>query len=390
MRYEVIVVGGGMSGLSCALGLAQEGFKVAVVEAKKITRNFDVGNPTQRVSMINGASQALLKQLGVWQSIFNLRSNNCLGMEVWDQNSSARLGLKAADCSLINLGVIVENDLIVSALYQKLDELDVCIFEQTNVIEILQLSHYSVIKLKDGTKLESQLIIGADGANSFIRNSLNFSCKLMAYEHYSIVANVKATELHQNTAYQRFLNNGVLALLPLSDPYVCSIVYSVASEFLSGIKEMSDVVFGDYLSFISEGVLGKLEVKSSRIIFELMECHASQYYKEGVVLIADAAHTIHPLAGQGINLGFSDVIALIDVLVEAKRLRRNIADISTLAKYENKRRFNNQLMINMMRFLKQLFCNDNVCLIPLRALGMNFINKNTLLKWFFMENAAGL
>ena len=390
MKYDVVVVGAGMAGLSCALGLAQKGFKVAVVEAMHITKVFDTSIPPKRVSAINATSKNFLRDVGVWHGIARNRVNDYVAMYVWDQNSNAKLSLKAEEFSLINLGVIVENDIIVAQLYQALSILDVSIFEECKIIELIQEKYQNSIKLTDGSVIESLLIIGADGVNSFVRQQYGFNCKFNPYKHHAIITNAKTEKPHQDIAYQRFLKNGVLALLPLSSPYLCSVVYSVASVDFPRFDAMNDKSFSDHLSVVSEGKLGALELQSRRMSFELIERHVDQYYKPGVVLISDAAHTIHPLAGQGINLGFADVNALIKVLVTAKTSRRNIADISTLAKYARERKFENQLTIHMMQGLKQLFCNNNIGLSSIRAFGLNVVNNSKLLKRFFVESAGGL
>ncbi|WP_100550506.1 UbiH/UbiF/VisC/COQ6 family ubiquinone biosynthesis hydroxylase [Caedibacter taeniospiralis] len=390
MQYEVIVVGAGMAGLTCALGLAQSGFKVAIIEANKIAKDFEITQSIKRVSAINQDSQQLLRKLSVWQDMIELRASDYVGMEVWDQNSSAKLEFKAHDFSLMSLGTIIENDLIVAKLYQRLKAMDVHFFEGVHITEVSQSHYTNMLKLADDLMLECQLIVGADGAHSFIRQFFRFSCKHMPYQHRAIVANIRTQKKHANIAYQRFLRNGVLAFLPLSQPDVCSIVYSVNTQQAGDFLAMNDAAFSDHISIALEGRLGELKTQSPRMSFELIERHTERYCQDGVVLIADAAHTIHPLAGQGINLGFADVKALIDVLNEAKAQKRNIAAMSTLAKYERKRRFDNQLMIEMMRGLKRLFCNDNLLLRPLRELGMNPVNNNRLLKRFFIERAAGL
>lgn len=389
MKYDVMVVGGGMAGLSLSLGLTQNGFKVAVVEVGHIVKSFDEATAPKRVSAINAASQNLLNDLGVWRDIANTRINNYVAMDVWDQNSTARLNLKAEECLLQRLGAIIENDLIVTQLYQALTRLGVDIFEHSKITALTAHASHIVITLDNGALLETNLIVGADGANSFIRQQYGFDCTVKSYQQHAIVANVKTTKPHQDIAYQRFLKNGVLAFLPLCDPYLCSIVYSIASDELTKLNAMNEKTFSEHLTIATEGKLGELQLQSKRMSFELIERHVDCYYKSGVVLIADAAHTIHPLAGQGINLGFADVRALIRVLTEAKNVRRDIADVSTLAKYARQRQFDNQLMIHTMQGLKQLFCNDHPLIKPLRALGVNAVNNSKILKRFFIEQAAG-
>lgn len=391
MKYEVIVIGGGMAGLSCALGLAKFGFHTAIIDTKVITKNFNVLHPIKRVSAINSASENFLKKLSVWEKIASIRTNDYVEMQIWDQNSSAELKLNAQECSLKSLGKIIENDLITAQMYNELKKFNVPIFEESYILEIKQENHNNILKLKHGVILESLLIVGADGANSFIRQYMQFKCTKVPYNHYAITLNVNALKPHKNIAYQRFLYNGVLAILPLSSPHLCSIVYSFFSQDVSKIENMSDKVLGDYLTIASENILGTLDVVDNpRVYFELMERHVYTYFKENVVLIGDAAHTIHPLAGQGINLGFADANSLIEILSKAKKLGRNINDPDILAKYVYKRKFANQLMINVVGELKKLFCNNHIMFKPLRALGMNMVNKNKLIKKFLIKKGLGL
>ncbi|WP_116963667.1 FAD-dependent oxidoreductase [Fastidiosibacter lacustris] len=391
MQYDVIVIGGGMAGLACALGLSHKGFSVVVLDAKKIACQIYLAQQPKRVSAINHASEEFLTQLGVWQEIIQTRAQPYVAMQVWDQHSSAQLNLQAHAFSQPNLGMIVENDLILSTLRSALLKTNVEIFEEIRIKEISKATSQGQnnILLENGKTLQCKLIIGADGANSFVRDYFQFQYKKTSYEHHAIVANIKTQKSHQSTAYQRFLSNGVLAFLPLSDPYLCSIVYSIQSNKLNDILTLSEIEFSKHLFVASEAKLGQIELKSPRMSFELIERHVDCYYQKAIVVIADAAHTIHPLAGQGINLGFADANVLIEVLAHAKAIHRDIADVSTLAKYERKRRVKNQTMLHTVQGLKQLFCNDNRLLKPLRALGMNFVNDTYLLKRFFIEKAAG-
>lgn len=390
MKYDVIIVGAGMAGLSIALGLARSNFRVALIESKRITKLSNrYHKEFNRVSAINLNSCNLLEDLDIYHKIANDPDvSKYIAIDIWDQNSNAQLKFQAAEFSLLALGTIIKNDLIINQLYKELLRFNVPIFENLEILSIAQDKKQNIIKLKNCQTIIADLIVGADGKNSFIRQQYGFRCISKPCNQYAIVFNVKTEKSHQNIAYQRFLKNGVLALLPLHNLYACSVVYSIDKIDFLDVNAMNDNTFSEHVSILSELRLGALELESERTHFELTENHVNTYYKHGVVLIADAAHSIHPLAGQGINLGFSDVRTLIQVLSISRALKRDISCVSTLSKYAQRQYLSNQIMMSSIQNIRYLFCNNNLFLKALRNLGADIINRSYLLRQFFIETAS--
>ena len=389
MEFDVAIVGGGIVGLTCALGLSQQNMTVAVIEPREIKDCFDVNALPMRVSAINARSVQLLQSLDLWQSIIGVRGAKFSNMEVWDHNSTAKLSFSALEFSLTSLGFIVENQLIIKALTQKLDQSAVVFFNPDNIVQIQQNSAGLVVHLASGKKLSSRLLIGADGGNSFVRDFFNFDYHENSYGQQAIIATIETGAPHQNTAYQQFLTSGVLALLPLYHDHYCSIVWSEDSVKAEQIMALDNAEFQRQLNTTFGGRLGQLKVLTKRMSFPLVERHVQQYCQTGVALIGDAAHTVHPLAGQGLNLGLADIQALIQTVASAKKSGRDYADISTLSKFESDRRIENKIMIKTTGELRKLFCNNAVLPRNLRRFGCNVVNQSPLLKRFFIYQAMG-
>lgn len=389
MEFEVVIVGGGIVGLASALGLSQQNIKVAIIEPKVISDHINDSVLHARVSAINVRSVEMLKSLGVWQSITDAQIAAFTNMEIWDQNSNTKLGFSAREFSLTNLGFIVENQIIITALKQKLDQSEVVFFNPDNISTIQQNSREFSIQLASGKKLSSQLLIGADGSNSFVRDFFQFEYDKKPYGQQAIIATIETDCPHQNTAYQKFLTTGVIALLPLYHSHYCSIVWSEASHKAKHIIAMDDAQFQQKLNQTFGERLGALKVLSKRTLFPLIERHVYQYCRRGIVLIGDAAHTMHPLAGQGLNLGLADVQTFVETVVAANKIGRDYGDITTLSKFEQARRIENTIMIKTMGGLKKLFCNNAVLPKNLRYFGCNIINQSKLLKRFFIYQAMG-
>ncbi|WP_119342894.1 FAD-dependent monooxygenase [Facilibium subflavum] len=387
MKFDVVVVGGGMVGLSCAVGLRLHDLNVAVIEASGMNPKNPVKVPG-RVSAINNASKHLLMRLGVWQDIVNSAISPYHQMSVFDQNAAANLSFNAADIAASNLGYIIENDIIINCLQSKAKRLGVDLLDNEKIIQIEQNSQ-NILTLASGKKLITPLIIGADGANSFIRQHFQFPFDTKAYGHSAIVATLQTQKPHQQTAYQWFTKTGILAFLPLPDANQVSIVYSQnTDESAQSMKEDNDI-FEVKLAKASNHQLGCLQLLNKRQSFPLVARHAKHYYQKGVVLIGDAAHTIHPLAGQGVNLGFADVAALVKVIAEAKERHRDYAHISTLSAFERERHFENKMMLYSMKAIKEIFGSHNLLLKSLRGIGVNLVDRTSWLKRFFIHQAMG-
>ena len=389
MNFDVIIVGGGIAGLSCAVGLAEKNLHIAVIEAKKIPifdSKFDIPD---RVSAINTSSEILLERLGAWNYLDSNRVSLYTNMNVWDHNSSARLSFSSTEISESNLGYIIENNNIISALKSKVDDLDIAVFESAIISSINNDDIGVVVNLKNGTKMSARLLVGADGANSYVRKHFPFVENTKPYGHDAIIATMETQIEHNNTAFQCFMNTGVMAFLPLYRENQVSIVLSQQSDISAKTMKLSSIEFNDVVTNLSQNILGKTILLSLRKSFPLLQRNVDSYFKKRIVLVGDAAHTIHPLAGQGVNLALADVKSLIDIVGNANSKNRDYGHESTLYAYECERRMKNEVMIKSMQLIKNSFCHNNAALSSMVSSGVNLIDSNSLLKKFFIKQAMG-
>ena len=390
MNFEVVIVGGGIVGLTCALELIQKNIKVAIIESKIISNDVGESYLSTRFSAINARSVQILESLGIWSKILNTaRTTVFTDIKISDQNSEAKIHFSAREFSLSNLGFIVDNQTIIIALKQKLDQSEIVFFNPDSILDIQKDNEELLIQLASGKKISSKLLIGADGTHSFVRNFFQFDYYKYSYGQQAIIANIKTNLPHKNTAYQKFLTSGVIAFLPLYHSQCYSVVWSEATSKAKKIMAMNKDKFQEELKKNFGTCLGELTVLSKRIAFPLIEQHVHKYYQSGIVLIGDAAHTLHLLAGQGLNLSLADVQILTRIIIATKKTGRDYRDISTLSKFEKERRIENTIMIKLMGNLKSLFCNDLFLSKNLRSIGCNIICKSKLLKRFLIYQAMG-
>ncbi|AJI73901.1 monooxygenase family protein [Francisella tularensis subsp. novicida GA99-3548] len=413
IQKDAVIVGGGMVGLSLALALHQNGLQVALVEAKEINyKSLSADRVETRVSAINHTSKSFLQRLGVWHSIKNKRISPYYQMRVWDDIPSESINITAEEIAEHSLGCIVENDVIVEALLEKIRDTGIEIFANQKIHKIQRNGNTEKLFLQavipdscsvgsnqhsgeilnqvqddKGLSIETSLIVGADGANSFIRDYFNFETKVKPYKHTAIVATIKLEKDHQQTAYQRFYDKGVLAFLPLENSNKASIVWSVKCDYANFLMSLTDEKFELELTKAINNSFGSLNLLSKRFSFELIERHAKSYIQNNVVLVGDAAHTIHPLAGQGVNIGFKDAIALTEILTEAFAKGRLIGHISTLDKYQRERKLDNTKMLALMKTFKEVFASDNQYLKNARRAGFEFVDKSRIVKSIVVKQA---
>lgn len=390
MQYDVVIVGGGMVGLTLACALGNQEFNVAVIEAiepQDISPNDEI---ELRVSAISKSSQQVFESVNAWQGMLRRRASAYQHMHVWDATGDGKIDFDAAELGIDSLGHIIENKAIQFSLYEqclKLPTVD-CLCP-LQLSEIKYSENGSDLILSDGRMLSATLLIGADGANSKVREVAGISLNKAAYEQKGVVSVVKCTRHHKDTAWQRFLPSGPLAFLPLSDGS-CSIVWSADNARADELIEMDESNFMSELEEAFDYTLGKVEKISQRAAFPLIRRHADEYVKKGLALVGDAAHTIHPLAGQGVNLGILDAAALAEVIMDARASGKNIASLNTLRKYERWRRADNSIMMYSMSGFKNLFSNELAGLSVLRNAGLNLTDSLGFVKHRIMRHALGL
>ena len=397
--FDVVIVGGGIVGLSFANELAGTDFSVAVIERNQLKTIAD--KPDCRVSAINRAALQRFQQTGVLNSPLAQRVCAFEKMFVWEQKGAGQIEFDSAELGVSELGVIIENNVLQQMLLDSLDSADnVTYLCPQEIIEIdYQVTgderHVtSSVILSSGNssskqQLTAKLLVGADGVNSKVREVALIQRDKKSYQQQGLVCNVATSESHQNTAWQCFMPTGPLAFLPLYNAY-SSIVWSLDEKLAQQYMALDDEAFKLKLAEASEFKLGEILDVSQRFLFPLSHGHVTEYVKPGLALIGDAAHNIHPLAGQGANLGLADAFALADVIVAAKKAGRQWAALHTLKKYQRQRKGANQLMEMSMTGFKELFGFEIALLAELRNAGLSLVDHIPALKYRIIKQALGV
>lgn len=405
-EFDVVIAGAGMVGASLACLLEHSSLRIALIDQRPINSGesfFDKQQPKfdPRVSAFTKASKQLFIELGIWQDIAEKRSCGYQGMQVWDAQGTGSIHFSAADINQTELGTIVENSIVTTALHRKLANIENLHVLPPFTIEQLreiQIDGEQLLQLEssDGDTLRAKLLVAADGANSKIRQLANFTTKEWDYNHQALVTTVRTEKAHGNTARQCFLETGPLAFLPLSpepgsdDQHYCSIVWSMVPEKAEEVMSLTDDEFKVQLALALEKELGEVEWVDQRFVFPLRQRHATDYVKDNIVLVGDAAHTIHPLAGQGVNLGLLDVKALAEELIRGIGAGRKISDATVLRRYQRQRIGHNLGMMWLMEGFKQLFAEQNLTARWLRNIGMNSVDNMSIVKNQLARRAMGL
>lgn len=381
-NYDVVIVGGGMVGQAFALSMAQKtNASIVIIEPNNPNPKLEKSFHT-RVSAITPTSESFLQSIGVWDLIKRKRA--FAQTKVWDQNSHGNLDFLASDDDLTHLGHIIENDAIQSALFEALSDTKVD-FIKAKLDNINKADEHYQLQLDNDQQLSCSLLIGADGARSRIRDLADIEFSENNYGQKAIVCNIHSDKGFEDTTWQRFLSDSIIALLPLSE-FEASIVWSAENQLADKLLTLSSKDFAEQLSAGVEYRFGQFEVLSKIQGFPLIERSAKDYVKENLALIGDAAHNIHPLAGQGVNLGFADVQELSNQLRDSNK---EFGDYGVLRSYARARRLDNELMAKTMTGLNWIYKENNEPLRWLRGFGMNLINETPELKSFFQAHAIG-
>lgn len=399
--FDVLIVGAGMAGASLALALTGNNLRIGLVEAKPVsTAKVEFKQPglegyDSRVSAITPASQSLLETLGVWSAISAVRVSPYYAMEVWDAEGSGAIDFQCTEIPAPVLGHIVENSIINSSLLAALGQGGgVELFSPVKLKEMKYGdSGELAISLEDGRSLSCDLLVAADGAFSKVRELADFATREWDYGHRALVATVQTELSPSQTARQSFMTQGPLAFLPLGSvegQHFCSIVWSATPGLSEELRALEEKEFCQRLERAFESRLGKIVASSPRFAFPLRQRHAVDYVKPGIALVADAAHTIHPLAGQGINIGLQDVQVLAGEILRAWERKQPIGSIEVLKRYQRQRKGDNLLMMAAMDGFKRLFEQEALPFRLLRNAGMNWLPHIPGLKRKIMRHAMGV
>lgn len=392
---DIVIVGAGMVGSLLASLLKDSGLSVLMLERATVTAPAKDDAFEPRVSALTRASENMLRHVGAWQDIENIRSCRYSAMTVWDADGSGRVQFNAGELGETHLGVLVENRLIQWALTHAATRANnVELRCPAQLQELERLPNAWQLTLDDGEKISARLVIGADGAQSAVRQLSGIACTETDYGQRAIVTTVRTQMPHEFVARQRFMTTGPLAFLPLQshagDTHCCSIVWSQDEKEAQRLLALDDEAFKRELGFAFEHTLGNIEWADARYSFPLRAQHASDYVREGIALIGDAAHAIHPLAGQGVNLGLLDAAVLAEEIMRA--LERHIPWCSenTLLRYSRRRRAHNTLILNSMTGFRRLFASQQPLLVLARNIGLGVTNHILPLRQEFARVAMGL
>ena len=385
---DVAVVGGGIAGGVVALGLARAGFTVTVIDDARPTAP---GAPYAiRVASINLESEASLRRLGAWSSIESVRVSPFDRILVWEGEHDDVLEFHAADAGATHLAHIIENDLVAAAVAHELSEADGYRPVRPARVESMTTSdRLARVVTSVGETVDCRLVIGADGAGSRVRDLAGIDRDVFDYRQRAVVAKVASAETHGGVARQVFLPGGPLAFLPLVDG-TCSIVWSMAESDAGRVLELDDASFADQLGKAFGHRLGPIHECGPRAAFPLRRSHARRYHADRVVLIGDACHTVHPLAGLGANQGIADAVALVDILAAARDRDQDFAAPRALATYQRRRRPVNAATLATMDLFHLGFANEFRALSSLRSKLLGLVNRSPTARRFFVRRASGL
>ncbi len=386
-KVDVAIVGGGMVGAALASGLAQHGFRVAVLE-KEAPPEFDAAShPDVRISAIGAASVALLKQLDVWPTVLGMRAVPYRRLETWEWQS-AQVAFDAESLGLPELGYMVENSVLQRALWQRLQQQDIRLLCPARLRDLQPVNGGWQLRLDNEDTLTARLVVGADGANSQVRQLAGIGIHGWNYAQSCMLISVRCDRDAGDATWQQFTPKGPRAFLPLFDRWA-SLVWYDSPARIRQLQAMSMPQLQKEIQANFPARLGRVTPVTAGS-FPLVRRHATRYVLPGLALVGDAAHTINPLAGQGVNLGYRDVDALISVLSESRLRAEDWASTPVLQRYQRKRLKDNLLMQSGMDLFYFAFSNQSAPLKIVRNLGLIVAQHSGVLKRQALRYALGL
>lgn len=391
MQYDVIILGAGLVGLTEALLCAKQGLSVALVDRNPAPHLDPTDDYDLRCFAISPGSQAIFESLGLWQALCQDRVSRFDQIKVWDAEGYGEINFQAEEILEPHFGYIIENRVMLSALWQAIQQqAEITLYLESLPNHFIKQKDHILLVLNDDRSFAAKVLVGADGGNSWLCEHAGFKTKVWDYQQKAIVAVVQTEHPHEQTAWQRFLKTGPLAFLPLSDPFLSSIVWTTTAEQADQQLKLSEKEFCDALSSAFDYQLGKVLSCGKRRAFPLKAQQATQVVAERIALIGDAAHLIHPLAGQGVNLGLQDAEVLSEILGRAKTQSYDIGQYLVLRQYERARKGPVALYLGATDFLQRFFGTPFSPISLLRSMGVNLVNQSRWLKRKIMREAMGI
>ena len=377
---DIVVVGAGLVGLAAAIALAKQGKIVVLVDANKpdikLKKAWD-----ERVYALTPATEVWLKELDVWADLDKSRINDINAMHICE--AEAALILADSDANLPKLGVIIENQNLLYALRQQIKTLGVTVVSDANCISLDITPHDAQLGLQGGIAITAKLIVAADGVNSWLRQQAGIAIKRKYFHQTALVANFLAEKNHGNIARQWFAPHDTLALLPLPSQHV-SMVWSVSTQKAAQLLLLSADELAQSVCEQAQGALGGLKPVGKTLSFELNQQTATKLIADRMVLVGDAAHQIHPMAGQGVNLGFRDVMKLIELTTKCQ----DVGDFNLLRQYERARAADIATMNTLTTGLDYLFASDKMLVKKVTIWGLQQLNKQAVIKKLLIQQVA--
>jgi len=389
-QWDAVIVGGGVVGAACALALAGEGLQVAMVEGRE-PQPWSPQKPDLRVFAFAADNAALLESLGVWKQIdqARARARAYRRMRVWDAGGGGDLTFDADTLGRRELGWIVENGLLVDRLWAALPAAGVQLYCPARVEAMEQDAQGVRLRLDDGRRVEASIAIAADGAESTLRSLAGLEVSRHDYGQRGVVAYVDSALPNEDTAWQRFLDSGPLAVLPF-ERNRSSIVWTLPDAEAERVLALDEDSFNRELTNAFAGRLGDMRLVSARAAFPLRRQLATAYVAGRVLALGDAAHVVHPLAGQGVNLGLRDVAGLRDLVRTAKQRRQDWSSPHRLQRWARTRRSENTVAAYSFDAINKVFSNDEMHLTLARGALLGLAGKMPPLMSVFWKRASGL
>ena len=390
MDFEVVVIGAGVAGSSLALSLAKEGVAVCLIDKGTPEIKEDISGG--RTAALNLASQNILEKLGVKRGIQNYLTP-FKNIYVWDSEGTSSLDFSSDEIGQLKLGDVVPNNVILSGIFLQLPNQKNLRFLSGNTLKTLDSQEESIkVCTEEGENISCKLVVGADGGLSSVRELSSIKIRTWSYEQKALITNLKAEKSHNNTAYQVFTKDGPIAMLPMQkdNEEVLSLVWSADLDYAEKLLAYDVPSFLKELERKTESLLGKLSQEGKMLSYPLHQLHAKDYYTHRVALVGDAAHSMHPLAGQGLNLGLGDVEELANRIISSRRHGEDVGSDKMLSEYNKARKLVNLRMMGFMEVFKNGFGSTNPWVRLGRNMAFGATKKAPELRKRFIKEAAGI